>query len=917
MQIIGDDILIYSLCLLMHRMEHANNKGIFENRATTAILNRNLFKPIYETKTQDGYLYISTQYLQLKYKLSSGAFTAQNLEIKLLHKVNGQQVTWTPGMQNDGNLLGTIRSLDEIGGPITLNCTLNSNVIVHDESLHCAWGLISKFGWVVVDDTKNTIWENDWPIQSTSQDINDWYFLGHGRDYKQALSDFASISLKSPMLPRYALGTMWTRWYSFSPYTLKKVVSDYVSRDIPIDVVIIDMDWHKTSPVPKNHENYWTGFSWDDYLFPLGSEHLNWFKDQGIRVSVNIHDQAGVQSHEDLYSEMAVSNGIDPTTKKAVPFDPLSQKYMYTLRDIVLNAIGVDFMWIDWQQGGKTNISSMNPTFMLNHVRGTNHVHNNVNMRDLVLARWGGLGNHRYQMGFSGDVEHSWDSLKYQPYFSQTASNVLYGYWSHDIRGLHTDYELSVRWVQWGSYSSIFRTHDAGASAGSCAEDDQESCSLGSCTPVEIWRMPVKYFEANRQAVQNRAKLIPYIYTLAREAYDSSIGPLRPMYYEYSNVEQSYHVPQQYMFGSNMIISPIVEPSDDSLMTTASVWIPEGSWIENDSGMQYTIKNQNQTGGCVDVPKFDCAAGIKITEATCKERGCCWHPIKSTELSGIPWCYYAQPENTFVTKKWDLSEVPVYVKEGAIIPTISDDFVTNIANAQNQYKGLTFNIYPTFEVLAIQGSYKLYEDDGISREYLNEKYAWTTVSYQGTTKNTINIDIISSGSYPDMQRERIYTVVLKGSFPANAVEVNGKVISYSPNKNEPNTWSYDGNNFEISVTTPLVDTLSKTQITVENDYLRSASKLSGIKGAVKHCILAKGALDEIRVDRSLYQKLTICAGVGEYITTKVSLGLAKDVYPVIDSFNDTFASALKEVQELSTTSPRKAYAIALLQSAMV
>ena len=57
----------------------------------------------------------------------------------------------------------------------------------------------------------------------------------------------------------------------------------------------------------------------------------------------------------------------------------------------------------------------------------------NGDKRPLLYHRWGGLGNHRYQIGFSGDATITWKSLEFQPYFTATASNVLYGYWSHDI----------------------------------------------------------------------------------------------------------------------------------------------------------------------------------------------------------------------------------------------------------------------------------------------------------------------------------------------------------------------------------------------------------------------------------------------------------------------------------------------------
>ena len=138
--------------------------------------------------------------------------------------------------------------------------------------------------------------------------------------------------------------------------------------------------------------------------------------------------------------------------------------YAQALEDAVLLPLekqGLDYWWIDWQQGGNhggCKGKKQNPTIWTNKIRATDHVRRGTDKRGLVLARWGGLGSHRYQVGFSGDVKDvSWDNLAYQPYFSMTATNVAYGFWSHDIvgpSGSNTDdLELFTRWLQWASYS--------------------------------------------------------------------------------------------------------------------------------------------------------------------------------------------------------------------------------------------------------------------------------------------------------------------------------------------------------------------------------------------------------------------------------------------------------------------------------
>ena len=101
-----------------------------------------------------------------------------------------------------------------------------------------------------------------------------------------------------------------------------------------------------------------------------------------------------------------------------------------------------------------TRVPGVNTTWWLNYVHFTDQ--QREGKRPLLFHRWGGLGNHRYQIGFSGDTISVWDSLAFQPWFTATAANVGYAYWSHDIGGHMpgaVDPELFTRWVQFGAFS--------------------------------------------------------------------------------------------------------------------------------------------------------------------------------------------------------------------------------------------------------------------------------------------------------------------------------------------------------------------------------------------------------------------------------------------------------------------------------
>ena len=184
----------------------------------------------------------------------------------------------------------------------------------------------------------------------------------------------------------------------------------------------------------------------------------------------------------------------------------------------------------------------------------------------MIFHRWGGLGSHRYQIGFSGDTFINYASLAFQPYFTATASNVCYGYWGHDIGGHMydssypvNDPELLLRWFQFGVFTPIFRSHAA----------------IGTWINRQIWTYD--NFEQLNATVKLRYALFPYIYTMARKSYDTGVGICRPMYYEYPEQDEAYAFEGQYFFGDDILVAPVVEPSVNGV-STKRIWFPEGNW---------------------------------------------------------------------------------------------------------------------------------------------------------------------------------------------------------------------------------------------------------------------------------------------------------------------------------------------------
>lgn len=520
--------------------------GSFDDRPSYAFPNRRVSVPSFTHDIEDGSLRLSTADLTLRYV--DGPFGPDNLSIDLT--VGGEPIRWAPGARNMQNLRGARRTLDGCRGEASLEP-----------------GLLSRGGWSLFDDSASVRFDSrsGWVRQALDGQRYDWYFFGYGHDYRAQIADYAAFGGPVPMIPRWILGAWWSRYWAYSEQDLRKLVAEFAEHDFPLDVLVIDMDWH----TPDS----WTGYTWNHDLFPDPPAFLAWLHAQGLRTTLNLHPAEGVQNFEQVYPAFAKAMGIDPAHGEQVPFsiaDPLFARHYFELLHHPLEAQGVDFWWMDWQQGRSSDLTGLDPLPWLNHLH-YNDLRRHAERRPVVFSRWGGLGNHRYPVGFSGDTYATWESLRFQPYFTATAANVLFGWWSHDIGGHFgaCEPELFARWVQLGAYSPILRLHST--------KDE-----LAERRP---WAFPPDVRDAARAAFQARYELLPYLYTLARRHSDESLAPCCPPYYSHPEISDAYLAREQYELGDGLIVAPIVHPIDPaSGLAPADVWVPPGEWIECGSG---------------------------------------------------------------------------------------------------------------------------------------------------------------------------------------------------------------------------------------------------------------------------------------------------------------------------------------------
>ncbi|KAF2262087.1 hypothetical protein CC78DRAFT_535141 [Lojkania enalia] len=522
------------------RFEWAED-GIFEDRASTFAVRRELTVPDYYTwdRGQEGIEIVTKRFhvLYNKKKFSSEGFVVQ---------LKGNVTTkWAYG-QSVSNLGGTVRTLDMVDGRTNMG-----------------EGVLSREGVAVIDDSKSMLFEsNGWIAPRRSGDRSDGYIFLYGHDYREAVRAFYAVSGSQPLLPRFAMGNWWSRYHPYDRDEYIALMNHLDRDDVPLNVAVIDMDWHLVQ-IPSRFGSGWTGYTWNTALFPNPPAFLQELHDRNLKVTLNVHPADGIRGHEKQYPEVARYMGIDPATEDPVEFDCTYKRFIDAYFDIVHHeheADGVDFWWIDWQQGRNSKIPGIDPLWVLNHFHFLDI--GRGQQRPLIFSRFGGPGAQRYQVGFSGDTVMTWNSLNFQPEFTATASNIGYAWWSHDIGGhMHgyKDDELTTRWVQLGCFSPILRLHS----------------SNNVFNTREPWEFNIEACKVMEDYLRLRHRLIPYLYTMNALSASDDEPLVQPMYWDYPELDEAYKVPNQFRFGTELIVAPITSPRANSThLGAVKAWLP-------------------------------------------------------------------------------------------------------------------------------------------------------------------------------------------------------------------------------------------------------------------------------------------------------------------------------------------------------
>ncbi len=558
----------------LFRLEKSEN-GVFRDRATQAVWYRNAEKQNFTFVDGKDTAMIETPACKLLLRKERGQVCVE---------IDNRRVM----ANNMGNLLGTYRTLDGYDG---------EDYVYADPptKIQLGSGVCSKTGVAVLDDSKSFSLNENGEVIDEQADGTDEYIFAFGKDYRAAVRALYDLTGTPPLVPRFALGNWWSRYHIYTDKEYLRVLSTFDEREVPLTVATIDMDWHYSTRVDeqfsitesglktkeivgRDADLGWTGYTWNHELFPDPKSFLTKIEDKNLKITLNLHPSDGVRFWEEAYEKMGEVLGFDTSEKRRIPFDFTSSAFINAYFEVLHRPheeIGVDFWWMDWQQRNIpwTREEGYDPLWALNHYHYLDNAH--VSETPVILSRYAGVGSHRYPVGFSGDTYVTWKTLAYLPYFTLTASNVGYVWWSHDIGGHHNGEksdELFVRHLQYGVFSPINRLH----------------CTHNDTITKEPWAYRKGAGLIAEEFLRLRHRMIPYLYSASEKTTSEGAALVEPLYYEW-DCAPAYRYKNEYLFGRELLVVPVTNRCYPDGYARVRAWLPEGKWTDIFTGDSYEV----------------------------------------------------------------------------------------------------------------------------------------------------------------------------------------------------------------------------------------------------------------------------------------------------------------------------------------
>lgn len=513
------------------RIEY-NKNGAFEDRATSLVVNRTFGDSNFSRTEDEVSLTIGTEYFTLTY-IKDRPIAGNNIKVT----INGTDKEWYPGHKEIRNVGSITYSLDDLS-----------------TNLKLGKGLYSMDGFVVIDDSKNFVIENEAFLPR--EETTDLYLFAYRNDLGLCLQDYFTLTGYPPMIPRYALGCWWYKNDVYNMTSIDDTLKKFNDNKIPISIFLLGDKWH------NNIENY----MYDRNLFDVQT--LNRYYSSKPQVfGLTITPELPISNNDPLYNTVAQ---YIQANKNGISLIPLNNNTINIYLNLIVNNLlssGIKLFNIDYY-----NPQDTQGLFLLNHYH---YAIANMNERGIILSRNPGVAPHRYPVIYTGKTKVSWDTLKVLPSYNNSAANMGVCWLANAIGGYYSgieDDELFIRYIQFGVFSSIFLL------AG----------DTGKYYKREPWKWNPLIMNVIREYMQLRNKLVPYIYNESYLYHKYGVPLVQPLYYKYPKIYDEPNYVNQYFFGSRIMISPIIKKKNTEMNRVVQrVFIPSGIWYDYLTGKKF------------------------------------------------------------------------------------------------------------------------------------------------------------------------------------------------------------------------------------------------------------------------------------------------------------------------------------------